>query len=523
MQFDRVRKVGSAEARENQADIAEKQQGASSAESARAALATNTVSVDRGDVATLPIRIAGETDSATLTIESGASDYQADTAVTDGDGDGVVIVEFDTRAAGATDSVSPVVWTADADDAATLRNQVTSDAALPPGGYRIRVAAQTDGTTESTPTDAGILSIGTRSTDKIQVLTAPGSVDPDVDGDGTVEMVDLVALDRSGRLSADQTIATTDWVVLQVKASGLEGLVRNRSTFDAAIGDELALVITRVNEESTETNSSAVRLETDNLTANDAVTLVPAPGRDNYFVVINASRATVTDGSTTTGVAVPDAVYRATFAVTDERLRPADGDEPNVIQTAFKTVEPSATFGRDTVTVTPSANQTIVGATSMAPGTEVTVSVASANETEDKFVRKKTATVEKNGRFSASFDFAGQPTGSTLELAASAATSRGATLLKSTTVRVVSEGQAGEPTTKPEKTGTVASSVPPELSPPLRDRETGSDAEGTVDRVVLPEDTARSIGGTGPVGTVFIPVLVGTLVVTFVFVRNRKK
>jgi len=427
----------------------------------RAALAAETVAVDRGDVARIPVGITGRTDSALLRIGGEASGYRATVSVEDGDGDGRVLVEFDTRAAGATGTATTVARAADANDTVTLLDQTASETAPAPGGYWIRAGIRTADSGISR-TDTGMLSIGSRATTGIRVWRAPGSVEPDVDGDGAVGRTDLAAMADSGRLSRADTVATTDLAVVRVEATGLESLAGNRSAFEESLDEDLALVISpEEGDADPDAAGGAVRIDGDDVSADGPLTLVPAPEQGDYFVVIDLARAGfVTNGTTGDGRMRPGSAYTVTFAVTDDRLRPPNGDGPRPVRAAFELAGPVAVFEEETMTVGPSTDRTVRGVSSLAPGTELAVSVEPVTGSGPAAERRKTV-VGEDGRFNVSVGFDASAAGDTFAVTAS----KGSTELGSARIRVVSESATPTPTptvsSRQEASGTVEEGTTP--------------------------------------------------------------
>lgn len=96
-------------------------------------LPESDVSVADGEVATLPIVVDAGT-TATLSIRREAVGYRLNATITDGDGDGRVVVQFDTAIAG-TDGDPLAVATGT--DEVRLRSETHLDGPLPEGQYAI--------------------------------------------------------------------------------------------------------------------------------------------------------------------------------------------------------------------------------------------------------------------------------------------------------------------------------------------------------------------------------------------------
>lgn len=123
------------------------------------------VQTQQGDVAELTLAFEG-VDAATLVVGGDEVGYELTAAVTDGDGDGTVVLLFDTHAAGGDGDVLVAVG---ADDAVEVSDETSLDGRLDIGDYDADVYAgeTTDGdatdiatlvlneAAEPTETDAG--------------------------------------------------------------------------------------------------------------------------------------------------------------------------------------------------------------------------------------------------------------------------------------------------------------------------------------------------------------------------------
>ncbi len=85
-------------------------------------------------------------DAMTVQLGGGAMDYKLNASVTDGNGDGTVVLVFDTAKAGNGDG-SALTTKADADEL-TVKNETAVDGKLPANMYGITVYA---GTGDSVP------------------------------------------------------------------------------------------------------------------------------------------------------------------------------------------------------------------------------------------------------------------------------------------------------------------------------------------------------------------------------------
>ena len=380
-------------------------------------LAADSVEVDQGDVAEITVDMSGAATEGTLVVGDEDAGYQANVSVTDADDDGQVTVLFDTYAAGS-DDIRPVVAaeTDDSgdDDTATLDNADGSltelNALLDDGEYELAVSTGDSEATESQPDDLGTLFVAERSTSGQQLWTAPGGVD-DFDADDSLDGDDVATLIEDGSLTRDDTVAGGDYVVHQVRATGLEGVFENSSSAFAALNSSSLDV--SVEQTNPGRNADPKVL---NLTASeDAVTVIEGDGA--FYVVVDTDEAVFDRDGRQVGAANGEA-FDATVSVTDDRLLGSDDAEESVSAT-FEVVEPTVAFGGDTVEVSAAENRTVSGTTSVAPGTEFTVQIRSDGGVQPRFFDSQTVTVRPDGSFSAAFDLSEQSAGDTFGVSTS--------------------------------------------------------------------------------------------------------
>ncbi|ODR79225.1 PGF-CTERM sorting domain-containing protein [Haladaptatus sp. W1] len=96
--------------------------------------------VEQGETVTMNVTLE-DLDAMTVQLGGGAMDYKLNASVTDGNGDGTVVLVFDTAKAGSGDG-SALTTTADADEL-TVKNETTVDGELPANMYGITVYAGT--------------------------------------------------------------------------------------------------------------------------------------------------------------------------------------------------------------------------------------------------------------------------------------------------------------------------------------------------------------------------------------------
>jgi len=369
---------------------------------------TSTIQVSEGGIASIDVELSGAATKGTLVIGDEESDgYQANVSFTDGDSDGEVTVMFNTYAAGSMNN-GTVVWAAGSDDSVSFNNstdQTMISAMLAQGDYTLAVSASsTAAATKDEPQDLGALVIGERSTDSIKLWTAPSGTTFDADGEDGVTESDIGSLVEDGMVTeASGTITAGDYMVHQVSATGLDGVIEAEGGLSDALGSDavmLSIVQTNPvqNSDPKEVNVSASTL-----------TLVEGDG--SYYIVAKTSGLVLED---TPKEIKAGNEFKATFTVANDRLLRSDGAEDNQsVNTTFEVVAPETTLDNDPVQVQAASGQTITGASNYAPGTELTVRVRSGSDVTPGFFNTQTVMVQADGTFNASFDFSEQATGDT--------------------------------------------------------------------------------------------------------------
>lgn len=102
--------------------------------------------VQQGETVTMNLSL-DDLDAMTVQIGGGEMTYKLNATVTDGNGDGTVVLSFDTAKAGSGDG-SALTTKGDADEL-TVKNETKTDGGLAPNMYGITVYA---GTGENVPT-----------------------------------------------------------------------------------------------------------------------------------------------------------------------------------------------------------------------------------------------------------------------------------------------------------------------------------------------------------------------------------
>ncbi|GGN96452.1 DUF7282 domain-containing protein [Haloarcula pellucida] len=400
---------------------------------AQASFGSSVVTEDKGDIARIPIQLQN-TDDGTLTIGDRSNDgYQTTVEVEDGNGDGEVTVLFNTFTAASGQSYIDV---ADDDDdveivsspaeinrdgnAATF-NTPAGNNLLDAASYDMNVTAETGASAlKSTDVvddsdDVASLSLQERSTDNVQVWTAPDSEFSDIsdaaDDDNASAIYNLAG---NNNLTQTDTVAFDDTLVVQVEASGLEGAYEaagddaagyqavsndfnNNTSSRNQVSD--ALFQLSLNETNPGANSDGVNFNVADFNTNEIAVLYDE-ANDTHFVAIDTD--SVNAGTGTLSAVEDNDEYVANFTVRDTTELSEDTVEVN---DSFTFEEPDSTLnGDEDITVQAASGQEIDGTTNIAPGSEVTVQIRSTTE-NSPFLKQPTAIVQSDGSFTAVADF----------------------------------------------------------------------------------------------------------------------
>lgn len=331
----------------------------------------------RGDVVAVPIRFVGDAagGSANLTLGNEDVGFKVATTVTDDDGDGRATIRWNTARSDGPDG-GLAVEGGSLDDVSV---DVPVDDPVLTGEYPISVAA------DGTETDVGIVVVEERSTEGVSVASAPGAV-----GESAVpDVVRTAPVDDT--LALDELTLEHDWLVVRIRASGLEGYVEAVGDVDGANGLTLAIEQT---EPTTDENEAPVTVD-----VSDG-RLVADGRNDTYYVALD-SKFALRD-------AEPGDAFEVTFAVDGNGNEVTDGSE--TVSTTFTAVNGTASFDVDggALTVENAPDATVGGTSAFAAGTELEVTLRSEGG-QSPFVERETATVAANGTWEATFDLSDRP------------------------------------------------------------------------------------------------------------------
>jgi len=384
-------------------------------------------SEDRGDVVAIGVELSN-TDTATVTIgTTGDNNWAQNVTVRDGDRDGFVALEFNTYTAGTSDDTyaggTGYVVYSTADSADGVTNVAPSNGSFDPDSpaddtlavadYAIAAVTGTAPASETADGEDAVatLALSERSTDAVTTYVAPDARLGDLDGVSAVS--DLL---DNGNVTEAAEIADGDVLLTKIDASGLEGVLKNRtdgaSANDTAaffaeargdgVGDAGSAWAFRIDQANSGANASSATLNASN------TEFLADGNNDDYWLV------TDTDGVSEFADGDELETNFTTLDVDD-----VNPDDATVLDTwAFAAPEATVDTNADTdgdgdvdeVTVQKAAGQEITGVTNVAPGTELFVRVT-GTDVGSPFVKPLTAIVEPDGSWTARADFSGNAQG----------------------------------------------------------------------------------------------------------------
>jgi surface glycoprotein (TIGR04207 family)/PGF-CTERM protein len=369
----------------------------------------------RGDVVMLNVTMEN-TDVATVTIGSDDVGFRADVTVEDGNDDGVVTLLFDTWAAtGVSGDASEVFSTASPEDEILSSDiEIPVSSLLDAGDYDIEVrAGQNDGIAAQS---VATLILQERETRSLATWTAPEGTTFEDES----EVYEAIANEN---LTLTESPAYGDLVVQSLNASGLGGVL------DAADGEDVAeelfnssAVAFTVEQTVAETNREPFQLLLNESNTN----VIADTQNDTYFIAYNPSQVLAYvdengngefDSNETVATQRFDAdeSLTANFTVFGDSVL---AEDQQTVESAYQLSQPEYEMN-EPVNVTASANQTIQGTTSVAPGTQLLIRVRSSGDTSPSFLKTATTYVTENHTYSAQFDFSEQTVNDTFTVTVS--------------------------------------------------------------------------------------------------------
>ncbi|MEF8840046.1 MAG: BGTF surface domain-containing protein [Haloarculaceae archaeon] len=362
----------------------------------------------RGDVARITVNMANR-DEATLNIGGEDVGYLATLDLVDDSGDGEVTVLFNTYAPGKASSF--VVN--DDDDEIDSVSPGALNRPLAAAAYTMNV---TEGGVTGAELDRASLNLRERSTNDLRSWTSPrGSIGDLEDGAAIAEYA------AAGNLTRDSTIANNDVVVLQLRASGLEGAINDTIASTSASNgaeafDELesqgVLNFTFYQSlNSKAPNADQVAFELSDIPAGDRGVVVDRQNNTVYMAVNSDEIVAQSADLEIDDVVVAnmtlndrDAANLAPNPQPDKVLVPRNDRQTATAQ--FRVVDDELEFDTnedDLVLVRAAPGQQITGTSTVAPGTEITVSASATGASA--FLIDNDTEIQPDGTFAATLDF----------------------------------------------------------------------------------------------------------------------
>lgn len=331
--------------------------------------ADRVVSAHRGDVIELRVTNAK---NHRVVLGSDDSGFELSFTVTSGG----ATVRFNTYTAGRSGyPLDEIVW-AESGSIGNVRLRGSSvDAPLETGRYPMNVSFN------GTESDVGAFVVTERSTNYSAGWALPEGFS--VDGETTADAVAEAGENRTDNL----TIASGDWLALEVNASGLYGVLE-KDGLDGDDGISVAFV-----QQNPRQNH-----DPNEFTGDRAAHLLADPGRDRFFLLVDTRRHDIEPGH----------VYDATF-----RITPDSGlvETEENLTTTFEVIERESRIfydGRKLV-ANGSGKTTVAGNATMVAGT--TFQIRAKSTGEHPFLETRTVRLDDESAFEATFDFSPYPPG----------------------------------------------------------------------------------------------------------------
>jgi surface glycoprotein (TIGR04207 family)/PGF-CTERM protein len=366
-----------------------------------AEFAQGVFSEQRGDVARVTVNMENR-DEATLNIGGDDVGYLATLDLVDDDDDGEVTVLFNTYAPSKASSFE----VNDDDDEVDVVSVSGVTRPLAAAAYTMNV---TEGGVTGEELDRASLNLRERSTDDLRTWTSPrGSLGDLEDGAAIAEYA------AAGNLTQDSTIANNDVVVLQLRASGLEGAINDTIASTSASNgaeafDELetAGVLNFTLYQSTDSkapNADQVTFELSDIPAGDRAVVVDRKNNTVYMAINSDEVVNQSENLEIDDVVVANMTLNDRDLAGDNALVPRNDRQTATAQ--FRVVDDELEFDTnedDLVLVRAAPGQQITGTSTVAPGTEITVSASATGASA--FLIDNDTEIQPDGTFAATLDF----------------------------------------------------------------------------------------------------------------------
>ncbi|WP_257297823.1 BGTF surface domain-containing protein [Haloarchaeobius sp. FL176] len=382
--------------------------------------ASNSLYQDElGDLALVTVTM-DNTKTAAVQIGNADEGYTANLTVTDENKDGSVA--FIVNTASMTDDNAQNTFLAVGDDSVTPVDEsyFGSNELIATGGYQLEIAAGSDTTADAQ--NVGTFDIRPRSTTSLNTWTIPGNANLDVNNDGDVDGEDVTAGINASVITESDDIASGDYLVHELEASGLSGFgnVLAVANSDSGLAGDVSLTVT----EADPARNFAPR--TVSLSSENTDVIAPF-GADTYYLVSDTDDLTAERDGRTFDSLVGHGDYVANLTVAKGPL----AGSQQTVTTEFQVIERSTSIDvndEDMVVVESDSAQTISGESTLAPGTKINFRLPGTDaDSGVSFLEQGSATVQPDGTWSFEANFSDVSVNSTFSVNARVAGSTVAT------------------------------------------------------------------------------------------------
>lgn len=350
----------------------------------------------RGDVVALTFRFSDGVTEANVTLGSSETvNFEVRFSIRDGDGDDEVVVLWNTA---RSDAVPDAGLSVENDHSGWERDSFSQDPRIvdgvsepvEPAEYPVSVVRVDEGV----PTDEGTIFLEEPTASDLTVHTAPASITSFVSPDDVESAASNAAVGDTVAVGDH----TSDWLVLRLSASGLEGSTAAAADFDDD-SDHVRLTITEA-EENVGPNGDPLEMRLDG-----NATLIADGQKDTYYLAFRASTLLKV------GAVVGDR-FTATYTVDGASNVTESGA---TLSTSFTLVEGRASVDlQDGEFLTGATERSrVTGTTTWAPGTDLFVHLRTTGNTGNAtpFSTSTGGVVAPDGTWDATFDLSEQSEG----------------------------------------------------------------------------------------------------------------
>lgn len=369
---------------------------------------------ERGDVVEIPITGISGSDYVTVSLGSRAAGYVSNVTVADQNGDDAVTLEWNSYTADGGQAAGDGTWQAVGADTIVNQNVESTiadgpDHVIATGTYEVRATAGriSNGAASSPPGALDVVRLEPRSTNGVTVWTADERVEP------RIASADDITAMAGDEIVRDDTIANSDLLIVQIEASGLEGVFAGQDAtgpreqfYDAVAAGTVSLTHEQISGSGPNTGRES--LSVNRRETADRVTVRFDAQSDTYYVIQDLGTESVfTAGQrfeTTFRVAAQHQSEAAYGLVTPEGGTFTD----ETVDTAFEVRESGIEFNTAVsgdVDVRADTGQPISGTTSLAPGSALDIRLQTKSGAATPFILEREAVVQQDRTWVETVDF----------------------------------------------------------------------------------------------------------------------